>query len=102
MLPEPSEDEQRQNTLSSMITTDKRRSTIDSVLHKAVAARSPSVISPRDSESIVRSNPWEEGKRHSTVGGNRKESRKTSSIPGQLLELGRGLICESEKLMYDW
>lgn len=89
LLPEPSEEETRQNMLPALIMHEKRRSTLDSVLQNVASARSPSAVSTkRMSESVViRSNPWEEEKRTS-ISMKRKEYRNSASMPGQFLQLG--------------
>lgn len=89
LLPEPSEEETRQNMLPALIMHEKRRSTLDSVLQNVASARSPSAVSTkRKSESAVtRTNPWEEEKRTS-ISMKRKEYKNSVSMPGQFLQLG--------------
>ena len=98
MLPEDPEGNQpRKNTLSSIITNNIRRSTIDTVLASAVTSHSQSEDSTKqNTEPAVRKNPWEEGK-WARVKSALGEKKLKKGIPGQMQQLaldGRGLSCE--------
>ena len=112
MISDPSEGERerRPSTLSSLIAGETRRATIDVVVTNAArTARSQNTVSTakKNSESVARTNPWEEEKRanispmladpqRKSADGQKKGGKNSSSTdpsPIQLHIPSRGLCC---------